>query len=159
MEVKVIINLGEGDASTLSELLAVLAKGQISSPVKQESETASEAMSFEVVEETKPAKKTSKSKSKKTDAVVGVDLAEGKDVTVEEAKVEDPVKEEASEEVKHATLEDIRSIARLLADSNRQKEYKPILEKYGYAKVNLIEEKDYDAIYAEMSKLVGEDNA
>lgn len=145
MEVKVIFSLGEGDASTLSELLAVLAKGQITSP-KHNQESEAEATHFEIVEESKPAKKTSKSKLKK---------AESKDTTVaEEENVE--IHEE---ETKHASLEDIRMIARKLADEGRQKEYKPILEKYGYAKVNLIEEKDYDDIYSEMSKLVGEDNA
>lgn len=159
MEVKLVFSLGEGDAPILSEILAALAKGKITSPTNEESVEA-DAVHFEVIEESKPVKKTSKSKSKKVE-VAGVDLADGKDVTVEEEVKVEPTKEEpeAVEEVKHATLEDIRSIARSLADSNRQKEYKPILEKYGYAKVNLIEEKDYDAIYAEMSELVGEDNA
>ncbi|MGM9969814.1 MAG: hypothetical protein ACI35S_05395 [Anaeroplasma sp.] len=160
MEVKVIINLGECDAPIFKELLAVIAKGQITQKSESTELDDKKWMHAEIVDEEKSSKKTSKSKTKKTDAVVSTDTVEGKDsITMEEVKAEEPVKDETSDEVKHASLENIRAIARSLADANRQKEYKPILEKYGYAKVNLIEEKDYDAIYAEMSKLVGDDNA
>lgn len=58
--------------------------------------------------------------------------------------------------IKEITLEDIRTIARKLADEGRQSEYKPILNKYGYAKVNNIEEFNYQVIYDEMSALVAE---
>lgn len=57
---------------------------------------------------------------------------------------------------KKATLEDIRSIARSLADAGRQEEYRVILKKYGYAKVNSIEEDNYQVIYEEMSTLLVE---
>lgn len=158
MEVKVIFSLGESDAPIFAELLAVLAKGNLTSQKQEEKVEealdSNKGIPFEVVEEAKPTKKSSKSKAKKVEPVVdaGVDLAEGKDSTVvDEVKIE--------VETYHATLEDIRGIARKLADSGRQGEYKVILEKYGYAKVNLIEEKDYDAIYSEMVELVGEGDA
>lgn len=64
----------------------------------------------------------------------------------------EPIKTETK--VKPATLEDIRSIARKLADVGRQEEYRVILKKYGYTKVNNIEEADYQDIYEEMSALV-----
>ncbi len=163
MEVKVIFNLGEGDASTLTDLLAVLAKGQITSPAVKQDEEKTEAVPFTVVEDAKPAKKPAKRNKKveaEVEATIGVDSANpGEDQTtqeVKEAKAEEEVVEDTPE-AKKATLEDIRVIARKLADAGRQEDYRPILKKYGYAKVNLIEEKDFDAIYAEMSTLVGEE--
>lgn len=150
MEVKVVFSLdGNDDASMLGSLLDILSKGKLSS--KKEEVFSEPIVSAKKVEskEATPVKEEPVKESK-TD----VSKEEAKEVV--EAKV---IEEPKAEEVHHASLEDIRVIARKLADSNRQKEYKPILEKYGYAKVNLINAKDYDAIYDEMKKLVGDDNA
>lgn len=147
MEVKVVFSLDNSDTSMLADLLAVLAKGQISSLKKEVELEVTEAPAEEKVE----APKKKEKKTKKVEA-------EAEEAKVE-PQVEATVEAEPVEDVKHATLEDIRTIARKLADEGRQKEYRPILEKYGYAKVNLIEEKNFDAIYNEMIQLVGEENA
>lgn len=159
MEVKIIVSLGGDDAPTLSELLAVLAKGKITSSVLKQEEEKQE-VTLEMVEDAKQ-KKSSKKVTKKQEASVEVEStndATGSN-TLETTNNSEEVAKEPEESTKKISLDDIRAIARKLADAGRQKDYKPILEKYGYAKVNLIEEKDYSAIYSEMSALVGEDNA
>lgn len=141
MEVKIIFSLGDSDTPVLKELIAVLAKGQLT----QEEP----AMPFEVVEDnSKKVAKTEKAEPVVTEKVEEPEKAEPK----VEAKTE-------SVKVNDVTLDDIRSIARKLADDGRQNEYKPILKKYGYAKVNLIQEEHFAAIHSEMAALIGEDNA
>ena len=159
MEVKIIVSLGGDDAPTLSELLAVLAKGKITSSVLKQEEEKQE-VTLEMVEDAKQ-KKSSKKVTKKQEASVEVESTNDatSSNTLETTNNSEEVAKEPEESTKKISLDDIRAIARKLADAGRQKDYKPILEKYGYAKVNLIEEKDYSAIYSEMSALVGEDNA
>lgn len=159
MEVKIIVSLGGDDAPTLSELLAVLAKGKITSSVLKQEEEKQE-VTLEMVEDAKQ-KKSSKKVTKKQEASVEAESTNDatSSNTLETTNNSEEVAKKPEESVKKISLDDIRAIARKLADAGRQKDYKPILEKYGYAKVNLIEEKDYSAIYSEMSALVGEDNA
>lgn len=159
MEVKIIVSLGGDDAPTLSELLAVLAKGKITSSVLKQEEEKQE-VTLEMVEDAKQ-KKSSKKVTKKQEASVEVESTNDatSSNTLETTNNSEEVAKKPEESIKKISLDDIRAIARKLADAGRQKDYKPILEKYGYAKVNLIEEKDYSAIYSEMSALVGEDNA
>lgn len=147
MDVKVVFSLdGNDDASMLASLLDILSKGKLSS---KKEEVFSEPISTKKVE-TKVATPVKEEPVKESK----IEVAKEEIKEAVEAKIET-----IAEEVHHASLEDIRVIARKLADSNRQKEYKPILEKYGYAKVNLINAKDYDVIYDEMKKLVGDENA
>ncbi len=61
---------------------------------------------------------------------------------------------EKDKQIKPIGLEDIRGIARQLADNGRQAEYREILKHFGYEKVNQIKEEDYVAIYKEMIDLV-----
>lgn len=159
MEVKIIVSLGGDDAPTLSELLAVLAKGKITSSVLKQEEEKQE-VTLEMVEDAKQ-KKSSKKVTKKQESSVEVESTNDatSSNTLETTNNSEEVAKDPEKSIKKISLDDIRAIARKLADAGRQKDYKPILEKYGYAKVNLIEEKDYSAIYSEMSALVGEDNA
>lgn len=77
-------------------------------------------------------------------------------------KVEETIEDTPSAEVETTkdvvethTKDDIRLIARELADASRNSEYKPILAKYGYEKVNQIKDEHIEAIYTEMKALLG----
>lgn len=77
-------------------------------------------------------------------------------------KVEETIEDAPSAEVETTkdvvethTKDDIRLIARELADASRNSEYKPILAKYGYEKVNQIKDEHIEAIYTEMKALLG----
>lgn len=139
MEIKVVIgldeattNLLEGFKDLLAQAVGALALGQIS-----------QLKPFECVgeEEHKEDEKPQEKADIKPEIEEKPQAKE-----VKEVKEEKPQRE--------VTLEDIRCIARTLADENRQDEYKAILAKYGYAKVNQIEKANYSVIYEEMAKLV-----
>lgn len=58
------------------------------------------------------------------------------------------------------TLSDIKLVARKLVDNGYKGNYVPVLERYGYDKVNKILDKDIPAIYNELkaleTELIGE---
>lgn len=142
MEIKVVIgldeattNLLEGFKDLLVQAVGALALGQID-----------RLKPFECVGE-EEHKEDEKPREK---ADIKPEIEEKPQV--KESPQAKEVKEEKTQ--KDVTLEDIRCIARTLADENRQDEYKSILAKYGYAKVNQIEKDNYSVIYDEMAELV-----
>ncbi|MCM1130108.1 MAG: hypothetical protein NC310_00395 [Roseburia sp.] len=83
--------------------------------------------------------------------LLGKESKEAKKVISEPVEKEVPT---SPEKPRPIGLEDIRIIARKLADAGRQAEYREILKDCGYEKVNQIQEKDYLRIYTEMLTLV-----
>lgn len=134
MKIELEVNLGSRTADLLERLVAALekSKGTSEACVKAHVTTASNEEKKKVVVETK----------KKVEEVVE-DTAQAEIEAIDDAAVETHTKD------------DIRLIARELADASRNSEYKPILAKYGYEKVNQIKDEHVEAIYTEMKALLG----
>lgn len=133
MKIELEVNLGSRTADLLERLVAALekSKGTSEACVKAHVTTASNEEKKKVVVDTK----------KKVEEVVE-DTAQAEIEATDDA-------------VETHTKDDIRLIARELADASRNSEYKPILAKYGYEKVNQIKDEHVEAIYTEMKALLG----
>ena len=127
MEVKVVVSIDDRTASLLENLIDALGSKIVQKTASVAPQPAGED---KVVEE----------KGKSTKKVIS-----------------EPKETKESGSTKPIGLEDIRAIARQLADAGRQAEYREILKDCGYEKVNQIQEKDYLRIYTEMLTLVDGD--
>lgn len=132
MKIELEVNLGSRTADLLERLVTALEKSKgAAAEVRAKVHVASEEVKKVVTASVGPKKR------------------------VEEV-VEDTATPETAEDVVEAhTKDDIRLIARELADASRNSEYKPILAKYGYEKVNQIKDEHVEAIYTEMKALLG----
>ncbi len=131
MEVKIVVSIDDRTASLLENLINALGNKIVQKPVP--------VATFPTEEETEVApwpKAPAKPNS-------------------------EPLKPQAEKDkqVKPIGLEDIRGIARQLADNGRQAEYREILKHFGYEKVNQINEEDYVSVYKEMLDLVDEETS